>query len=415
MRILFDCSSLFRNGRVESGIPTYSLSVFELLKKTGYEVIPFYSGLKTYGLERIVGGFLHLPLPTKFIQVLTFCGIKFDWMIGKFGRWVGGADSRFHVSSFKFQIFFTPNISTFYRYFSSNINVVGVVHDLSQTLFPELKPWRERWKYFGQYKTQLFEKFVFWNRGRKPIIERFHHLIAISEHTKRDLVEFSNVPEEKITVIYPHGSWNMDHGTGDASSVLKKFYIHKQYLLFLGHIESRKNVGNLICAFSMLKETNKELQLVIAGRAGYGFKNILRLCKEFQFSYTSHYSLTTTHHADVIFTDHITDEEKYVLMQNAEVFVYPSLYEGFAYPCLEAMSVGTPVVTSPVSALPEVLGDAALYADPLRPESIAAVVEELLNDSELRTRLIEKGRACAVKYQNSGTSLQEWNRLFKKL
>jgi len=440
MTIVFDCSSLFRDGRVESGIPTYSVSLFQLLKRTENEIVPFYSGFKTYGLEEIVESFLHLPFPNKLIQLLTFCGVNFDWMIGTFGVWRSGrlrADNRSKAKpawkiSFKqlfsgiassiscrrkgagFDIYFTPNVSTFYRCFSPRVRVVGVVHDLTQTLFPELKPWKERWKYAIQTKAHILERLAFWVRNRKPILERFSHFVAISEHTKRDLVEYAGVPGERITVIYPQAreSGIVNQGSGEPS-VLRTFAIRKPFLLFLGHIEPRKNVENVIRAFALVKQTRTALQFVAAGRLGHQCKQLLQRCRELGLSFG--FQAANGKSQDVIFTGHVSEDEKYHLMQNAEAFLYPSLYEGFAYPCLEAMSVGTPVVASPVSALPEVLGDGALYADPWRPEEIASVVLELLNDGALRARLVDKGRECVKQYQRPEAQLKQWNDLFKQM
>lgn len=198
-------------------------------------------------------------------------------------------------------------------------------------------------------------------------------LIAVSENTKSDLMKLYGVPELKIRVVYE--GYENSYQVSDTKYKIPD----TKYILFIGRLEERKNVVRIIEAFGILKEKYQiPHQLVLAGKPGYGYESI-------------RYKIQNTRYKqDIRELGYISEEEKWALLRGADVFVFPSLYEGFGIPVLEAQSVGTPVVTSNTSSLPEVGGDGAVYVDPQSSETIAEGIQEVLSDETFRGGIIEK-------------------------
>ena len=157
----------------------------------------------------------------------------------------------------------------------------------------------------------------------------------------------------------------------------KKFKITKPYILFVGTIQPRKNIAKLIEAISLLK--NQEIQLVVVGKKGWLWEEILAAPEKFKVT------------DRVKFLDFVGNEDLPSLYKNAQCFVLPSLYEGFGLPVLEAMQFGCPVVTSNVSSLPEVGGDAVIYFDPESVDDMAEKIDKVISDEKLRAEMVEKG------------------------
>ena len=207
------------------------------------------------------------------------------------------------------------------------------------------------------------------------------HLLADSEATRRDLVHRYGVPPEKITVAYPGYDERLAPVTDPAAlaAVRARYSLTDPYLLYLGTLHPRKNLSRLIQAFHNLQPATCNLQLVLAGKKGWLYDDI--------FAQVRALGLTER----VIFTGYVPDDDLPALLSGALAFVYPSLYEGFGFPVLEAMACGAPVVCSNVSSLPEVAGDAALLVDPLDTAALAAALARLVEDEGLRRELRERG------------------------
>jgi glycosyltransferase involved in cell wall biosynthesis len=207
-------------------------------------------------------------------------------------------------------------------------------------------------------------------------------IIAVSQNTKNDLIELYNVPAEKIKVIY--------EGVNQFKSQSEKFQAPVQnfrYLLFVGRLEMRKNVEGVIEAFEILKEEYKiPHKLILAGRPGYGYESIKRRAE------------SAKHKDDIIFKGFVKEREKWELMKGADVFLFPTFYEGFGLPILEAQSLGVPVVASDISSIPEVAGEGAALASPDEPKMIAYKALEIIRDEKYRSEMIEKGRKNAKKF-----------------
>ena len=213
-------------------------------------------------------------------------------------------------------------------------------------------------------------------------------VIAISEHTRKDIVESLGVPDERVVVTLLAA--DEKYRVLPRSEVLPvtfRYGIDGDYILYTGTLEPRKNVTAIIEAFNILKrEMALPHRLVIAGRKGWLYDGLFKQIEELKLG------------RDVIFTDFVPDEDLVALYNGASLFVYPSLYEGFGLPPLEAMACGCPVVTSNTSSLPEVVGDAGLMVDPRRPEELAEAMARIIEDSALRAELREKGLKRAAEF-----------------
>jgi glycosyltransferase involved in cell wall biosynthesis len=247
---------------------------------------------------------------------------------------------------------------------------VITIHDLSYKLLPNCYTLRNR-----LYLERLTERSI----------SLSDKIIAISENTKKDILQNYKIKEEKIKVIY-EGVDEVFHPMADlkeeASAMVKaKYGISGNFILMVSLISPRKNMVNLIKAFSLLKKKGAaDHQLVIVGKKGWFFEEVFREAENSNYS------------KDIIFCDFVSRYDLVTLYNAADVFVYPSLYEGFGLPLLEAMACNCPVVASDCSSIPEVCSDAAILVDPLDPGAFAEAISQVINNRTLRESLIEKGR-----------------------
>lgn len=211
-------------------------------------------------------------------------------------------------------------------------------------------------------------------------------ILTISNASKDDIMKLYGVPENKIHVIYPgiKQTVSLTPHIYPMQELQSKYGLSKNYVLFVGTLQPRKNIVRLIEAFSELmtkdKHKDSDLQLVIVGKKGWQFEDILAAPKKFGVE------------KKVKFLNFVPDEELTMLYQNALCFAWPSLYEGFGLPVLEAMKMNCPVITSNVSSLPEAGGDAALYVDPKDVKDISEKLDKVISDPKLRKEMIEKGQ-----------------------
>lgn len=220
-------------------------------------------------------------------------------------------------------------------------------------------------------------------------------IIAISQSTQRDFLNRFYDAEGKVATI-PLGRPNLDirracnkkPGTQDS-----KLGLNEEYILFIGTLEPRKNLKTLIQAYHRLIQEGPVGPLVVVGGRGWGYDAIFRLISNLELE------------KKIIFTGFIDELEKFNLLQKATVFVYPSLYEGFGIPVLEALSLGVPTITSNVSSMPEVAGDAALLVNPFSVGELTNALKELLTNPFLRKELYSKGIEQASKFSWEKASL----------
>lgn len=231
-------------------------------------------------------------------------------------------------------------------------------------------------------------------------IKRASHIIADSQNTKNDLIKYLKIPIDRISVIYP----GVDH------SIFKPYNIRlldKPYILYTGSERPRKNLGRLLEAFAKLKKEFPELKLVKVGVTGRSEKYRRDTIKKLD-------GLGITQ--DVIFVDHIPEIDLAHYYSSATLLAYPSLYEGFGLPPLEAMACGCPVVTSNTSSLPEVVGEAGIMVNPYDTESLAQAMRQVLTDDKLRDDMIKKGLEQSKKFsweKAAEQTLEVYNRVAK--
>lgn len=227
--------------------------------------------------------------------------------------------------------------------------------------------------------------YSFWDRLYMRLSIRFSvraaiRVIAVSENTKRDLMRFYDVPEEKISVIYEGVPENFQFPISNLQTISKSQFSNPEtpYLLFIGRLEERKNIVRIIEAFGVLKEKyDIPHELVLAGKPGYGYEQIRSAIR---------------HSPSVVReTGYVSEEEKRRLLKGADAFLFPTLYEGFGLPVLEAQAAGVPVVASTAGSLQEIGGKGALYADPLSVADIAETTRKLLSEKGLRDDILEEG------------------------
>lgn len=232
---------------------------------------------------------------------------------------------------------------------------VVTIHDLGYKLFPQAHPPRERWY------LELTTRYSAWRATR---------IMADSIATQNDLEKYYQVDSDNVDVVYPAIDTTMEPD-------YSKRLIEERYLLFIGTLQPRKNIKGLAQAFDQWRTQNpqhSDVMLVLGGKAGWlyepnwtdGIENIKLL-------------------------GYVADEDLASLYTHAEAFLFPSLYEGFGFPVLEAMCYGTPVLCSNTSSLVEVGGDAALQVDPSNIEEIAKGIGRLMDDKSLRETLVRKG------------------------
>lgn len=230
----------------------------------------------------------------------------------------------------------------------------------------------------GEYSTPEFRQRF--RRLAKETAERADHIIAVSRFTAQQVVDLLAVPPEKVTAIH-HGVETAQPPESErVHEVVTRLGIARPFLLSIGAIQKRKNLIRMIEAFEAL---DADVDLVLAGPDGFGSAEI-----------TSRIESSTLRNR-IHRTGFVSNDTQAALYAQARALVFPSLDEGFGLPVLEAFAAGLPVVTSNVSALPEVAGDAALLVDPSDVSSIAAAMQQVIEDSELRRSLIEKGTARA--------------------
>ena len=226
----------------------------------------------------------------------------------------------------------------------------------------------------------------------KYSVQKAKAIITISEATKGDIINLYGISESKIHVIYPgiKSAVALTPHVYPMQELQTKYTISDNFLLFVGTLQPRKNIVRLIEAFAqIIKKDGPEtssLQLVVVGKKGWKYEEILAAPEK--------YGVTDM----VKFLDFVNDEDLQMLYQNAQCFVFPSLYEGFGLPVLEAMKAGCPVITSNVSSMPEAGGDAALYVDPESASDIASKIEVVLTDKKFRSEMISKGKDQLKKF-----------------
>jgi len=265
-------------------------------------------------------------------------------------RWMfGGAD-----------VAFIPNLQ-FFSFTDRSMPFVLTIHDLSFERYPECL----------DFKGRLRHRLV---RPRESA-RAARSIITVSDYTKMDVQELYGIAEDRIDVVYPG---ILPRGPVPVTGTVKP------YVAFISTVEPRKNVETLLQAMIRVRQQNPEVELVIIGRQGWKSADLVQRLRHLPF---------------VHYKGYVDEATKQQILAGAKAFVYPSLYEGFGFPPLEAQRCGVPVIAGAHSSLPEVVGGSALLVDVLDVDSVARGIHHVLNDAALRSELVTAGHKNVARFQ----------------
>lgn len=257
------------------------------------------------------------------------------------------------------------NPSQIPTYIKANQKYILTVHDLTPFIVPSE----------SKFGRSTIYKILF-----PRTLKNADKIIAVSHNTKKDLINYFKIPDDKIRVIHLAANEKFKPlGNQEIRTFRDKYGLNFPFILYVGTLEGRKNIPFLIKSFFELRSKYKDVKLVIAGKKGWKYKNVFSTIEELNLN------------NEIIFTGYVPEEDLPGLYNAATLFVYPSLYEGFGLPPLEAMACGCPVITSNTSSLPEVVGGAGIMVDPHDFKELASVMHEILNNTILRENLTKKG------------------------
>ncbi|MEK9147569.1 MAG: glycosyltransferase family 1 protein [Patescibacteria group bacterium] len=248
---------------------------------------------------------------------------------------------------------------------SSPDKSIITVHDLAY----------ERLPIYYTKKQQIYLRFI-----TKGAVKRAKKIIAVSQNTANDLINLYNVPSRKIKVIY-HGLPLIDSTDEQIKDDIAIHNLKGSYILYIGRIEIKKNIINLIRGFESFKQKYKksQLKLILAGKKGFEYQKIKEQIK------------LSNYFKDIIELDYVDEKTKFALIKRAKALVLPSFYEGFGIPVIEAQNFGIPVITSNISSLPEITSGSAILINPHDAEGIGHAIYNIIYNSKIRKLLIQKG------------------------
>ncbi len=265
-----------------------------------------------------------------------------------------------------------------------------VLHDLAYLHFPGFN--KRSHRYFYQRYTAKF-------------IRKAKTVVTVSEFSKQDIIKHFPDAKNRLKLVYSGVKDIFSPKNFEEREAIKQRITGgKDYFLYTGAIHPRKNLINLLKAFSLFKKGQKSaMKLVLTGRLAWKYDGFLQDLKHYKY------------HEDVVLTGFVEDKELVNITAAAYAMVYPSLHEGFGVPVLEAMRSGVPVITSENSSMQEIAGEAALYANPMQPASIAEQMMRIYKDESLRKIIVEKGFINSVPYTWDRTSMLLWEAMMNAL
>ena len=376
MKILVDFRLI--NPKSTSGIQEYAIELFSALRaeNTQNEYTLFLNSLRKKELperlQKTKSPIVNWRIPNKALDLSTrFLKYpKIDTLI-------------------KTDLIFSPHFTLLA---TKNVPRIITFHDLSFLHHPEFFSLRKRfWHNLQDWQNQAQEATS---------------IIAVSEFTRNDLLKNLGLPAHKVHTIYSGVNANLQPLKSDSPALLdfqKKHALNFPFFLYLGTLEPRKNITAIIRAFNILKKNHEyqNFRLIIAGNKGWLYKKIFE---------EAELSPSKSH---IIFWGPVEEEEKKFLYTLGSVFVYPSFFEGFGFPPLEAQACGTPVVVSDRTSLKEILDEGALYADPWRVNDLSQMMNLAATDEVTRKTLIQKGLQNSARFSWK-TTAEKTLELFKK-
>ncbi len=275
----------------------------------------------------------------------------------------------------KIDHWYSPNLN--FLSLDKNTKHTLTIHDISYEIFPE----------FYTFKQRIWHKII--NPKKQCLLA--NTIVVPSENTKRDLVDYYQIDKEKIKVVYPGISplFNLTEAQLKIQKTIiqKKYDLPENFILFLGSIEPRKNLLGLIKAFEKLpKEITDKFYLIIAGGSGWKNKNI--------YDYANRSKLRD----HIKFLGYVAQADKPALYSLANLFVFPSFYEGFGFPVIEAMKIGTPVITSNCSSLPEIAKNSTYFINPNNFSDLSLAIKTLITNPKLYEQYLKRGLQTASNY-----------------
>jgi glycosyltransferase involved in cell wall biosynthesis len=268
---------------------------------------------------------------------------------------------------------------------------VVTIHDCIHLRFPQYLPNRLGYAY---------ARSALWIAAHRSA-----RVLTVSEASKRDILRYFRIPESKITVIHNaiDERFNEEPPADEVMRVRERYQLNDPFILYAGNIKPHKNLERLIEAFHIIRRGELEhVKLLIIGDEISKYATLRRTVHRYKL------------HKHVRFFGFVPDATLAILYRLARVFVFPSLYEGFGLPPLEAMASGTPVITSNVSSLPEVVGDAAMLIDPYKPDAIAGAMRRVLVDDRLRDDMRERGLARSREF-SWGQSIRRVRQIYEEV
>lgn len=291
------------------------------------------------------------------------------------------------LKKYKIDLFLSPEALLPLK---GNTPSVSVIHDLSFEHYPKDTP----------FLTQKYNKWILPRLAKKA-----DRLITVSKFSKSDIVKYYHVSEDKIDVVYNAAKESFRPSTKqEIANTKDKYSKGKPYFLYVGALNPRKNLVNLFKAYDQLcEEKGTENKLVVVGNKMYWTKEIEHTYN--QMKYKDH----------IIFLGHLDTDELNKIYGAALALTYVSYFEGFGIPIVEAFRSHCPVITSNVSSMPEVAGDAALLIDPFKPNEIATAMKKIMSSADLRKELIEKGCEQVKRFSWDLSAEQLWESMMKPL
>jgi len=266
--------------------------------------------------------------------------------------------------------------------------IVVTCHDIISLLFPKNLPLASR---------------LFYSRWMPFSYRAADKIIADSEHTKKDIIQYLHITAEKIKVIHLAVSSNFRPQPNDKiKTIKKKYHTGEKYFIHVSTLEPRKNLSFLVKAFAKVAKKGIKENLLIVGKKGWYYEGLFQLVKDLNLD------------KRVIFTGYAEDEDIPVLYSGATALTFPSMYEGFGFPPLEAMACGTPVISSNTSSLPEVVGEAGILLSPKDEQLWVRNMSKIATNSKLAFKLSQKGLLQAKKFSWEKTA-RETIQVYKEL